>query len=538
MHGSYKKHSWLPLILAVTFVAGLWLGWFINKPMEMTPGQKNLQNLLNIIKDNYVDEIDLDSLIERSIPGILSNLDPHSSYLSPEDKQQPDELEGRFGGIGIQFQIYNDTVCVIESMVGGPANKVGVMAGDRILSVDGKNIAGTGITNEDVFKILRGQAGSNVKITVKRQGASKILTFDITRGNIPVQSIDAAYMLDTTTGYIKINNFGRSTYAEFIKSMNGLLQQGASNYVIDLRGNTGGYMEPAILMVNEFLPANKVIVSTKGRKAEDNTTVMSDGRGQFKDASLVVLTDEATASSSEIFSGAIQDNDRGLIIGRRTFGKGLVQRPIPLPNGGEIRLTVQRYYTPSGRSIQKDYVPGKNTQYELEIYERYKSGEMISIDSVKLDKKHIFKTASGREVYGGGGIMPDIYMPTDTTAFTGYFVNAYNDGLFQKFAYEFCDLNRGDLKDVKNLKELLSRLPADNVLLSSFVAFAVQNGHPARWYYINISQRLIVRQLKALIARDVLGIPAYFEVINGDDVNVKKAIEVIHNGKARSPIRP
>ena len=265
---------------------------------------------------------------------------------------------------------------------------------------------------------------------------------------------------------------------------------------------------------------------------------MSDGRGQFKDASLVVLTDEATASSSEIFSGAIQDNDRGLIIGRRTFGKGLVQRPISLPNGGEIRLTVQRYYTPSGRSIQKDYVPGKNTQYELEIYERYKSGEMISIDSVKLDKKHIFKTASGREVYGGGGIMPDIYMPTDTTAFTGYFVNAYNDGLFQKFAYEFCDLNRGDLKDVKNLKELLSRLPADNVLLSSFVAFAVQNGHPARWYYINISQRLIVGQLKALIARDVLGIPAYFEVINGDDVNVKKAIEVIHNGKARSPIRP
>ena len=504
----------------------------------MTPGQKNLQELLSIIGENYVDEVDLDSLIERSIPGILSNLDPHSSYLSRQEKENPDELDGQFSGIGIQFQIYNDTVCVIESMSGGPANKVGVMAGDRIIGVDGKNIAGVGISNEEVFKALRGASGSQVKVKIRRPGATKDLTFDIVRGNIPVVSIDASYMLDATTGYIKVNKFGRTTYSEFIRSLATLLSQGAKDFVIDLRGNTGGYMEPAIMMVNEFLPQGKVIVSTRGRNSEDNTTVLSDGRGQFKNASLVVLTDETTASASEIFSGAIQDNDRGIIIGRRTFGKGLVQRPIQLSNGSEIRLTVQRYYTPSGRSIQKEYTPGKNNQYELEIYERYVSGEMRSADSVKFDKKLMFKTGTGRKVYGGGGIMPDIFMPTDTTAFTGYFINAYNDGLFQKFAYEFCDLNRTELSKVKTIEELQRSLPNSESLLSAFVAFAAQNGHPARWYYINISQNLIVRQLKALIARDILGIPAYFEIINGDDRNVAKALEVIHSGDARWPIRP
>lgn len=292
------------------------------------------------------------------------------------------------------------------------------------------------------------------------------------------------------------------------------------------------------MIVNEFLPARCKIVSTKGRHPQDNSVVISDGSGSFPNARVAVLTDENTASASEIFSGAIQDNDRGLIIGRRSFGKGLVQRPIQLKDGSEIRLTVQRYYTPSGRSIQKDYTPGRNDQYEYEIFERYRNGEMQSADSVKFDKKLLFKTATGRQVYGGGGIMPDIFMPNDTTAYTGYFVSAFNQGLFQKFAYEYCDLNRADLEKAKNVNELLKLLPPDNILLNAFVQYAVTQGLPARWYYINISQGLIVKQVKALIARDILGIPAYYEINNSDDSNVIRALREIIGGNANFPIKP
>ncbi len=529
---------WLPLILAITFAGGLWLGWFLNRPEELSPGQKKLQELFNTITLNYVDDVDIDSLIEMSIPGILSNLDPHSVYLSAKDKETPDELDGSFSGIGIQFHIYNDTVCVVEAMSGGPAQKVGIMSGDRIIAVDGKNIASTDITTDQVFNYLRGEKGSKVKLTIKRPSSKKLLTFEITRGDIPVTSIDASYMANSSTGYVKVNKFGRTTYSEFMQSINELTQKGAKDFVIDLRGNTGGYMEPAILMVNEFLPGGKVIVATKGRNKEDNTVVMSDGSGSFKNSRIVVLTDEITASASEIFSGAIQDNDRGLIVGRRSFGKGLVQRPISMDDGSEVRLTVQRYYTPSGRSIQKEYVRGHNDTYEYEIYERYRNGEMQSADSVKFDPNLLFKTSTGRSVYGGGGIMPDIFMPNDTSAITGYYINAFNDGLFQKFAYEFCDLNRADLSKVKTISELSLILPPDNTLLNSFVHYAANNGLPARWYYINISQSLIVRQIKALIARDILGIPAYFEIINKDDKNVIKALEQINSGNANFPLRP
>lgn len=538
MQNKSKLKIWLPLILAVTFAAGLSLGWFMNRPEELTPGEKKLRELFAIISEDYVDPVDLDSLIERSIPGILANLDPHSAYISLADKAMPDELDGSFSGIGIQFQLFNDTVCVVEAMSGGPAEKVGIMAGDRIVSVDGKNIASINISNEDVFKLLRGKKNTKVTLGIRRPGSPKVVNFTVKRGDIPVTSIDAAYMVSPTVGYVKINKFARNTYAEFLQSMTSLTNRGARDFIIDLRGNTGGYMEPAIMMVNEFLPARCKIVSTKGRHPQDNSVVISDGSGSFRNARVAVLTDENTASASEIFSGAIQDNDRGLIIGRRSFGKGLVQRPIQLKDGSEIRLTVQRYYTPSGRSIQKDYTPGRNDQYEYEIFERYRNGEMQSADSVKFDKKLLFKTATGRQVYGGGGIMPDIFMPNDTTAYTGYFVSAFNQGLFQKFAYEYCDLNRADLEKAKNVNELLKLLPPDNILLNAFVQYAVTQGLPARWYYINISQGLIVKQVKALIARDILGIPAYYEINNSDDSNVIRALREITGGNANFPIKP
>lgn len=538
MQNKSKLKIWLPLILAVTFAAGLSLGWFMNRPEELTPGEKKLRELFAIISEDYVDPVDLDSLIERSIPGILANLDPHSAYISLADKAMPDELDGSFSGIGIQFQLFNDTVCVVEAMSGGPAEKVGIMAGDRIVSVDGKNIASINISNEDVFKLLRGKKNTKVTLGIRRPGSPKVVNFTVKRGDIPVTSIDAAYMVSPTVGYVKINKFARNTYAEFLQSMTLLTNRGARDFIIDLRGNTGGYMEPAIMMVNEFLPARCKIVSTKGRHPQDNSVVISDGSGSFRNARVAVLTDENTASASEIFSGAIQDNDRGLIIGRRSFGKGLVQRPIQLKDGSEIRLTVQRYYTPSGRSIQKDYTPGRNDQYEYEIFERYRNGEMQSADSVKFDTKLLFKTATGRQVYGGGGIMPDIFMPNDTTAYTGYFVSAFNQGLFQKFAYEYCDLNRADLEKAKNVNELLKLLPPDNILLNAFVQYAVTQGLPARWYYINISQGLIVKQVKALIARDILGIPAYYEINNSDDSNVIRALREITGGNANFPIKP
>lgn len=538
MKSSEKTKLLFPLILSITFAAGLWLGWLINKPAALTPGEAKLQELFGIINREYVDSVDLDSLIERSLPSILSNLDPHSAYISLEEKNAgPDELEGYFSGVGIQFQIYNDTVCVVEIISGGPAQRVGIMAGDRIVSVNGRNIASVGITNDSVFHYLRGKEGSSVTIGVVRSGASRPLTFKVKRGNIPVTTIDAAYMLDRTTGFVKVNKFGRSTYGEFLDALNKLRGKGAKDYVIDLRGNTGGYMEPAILMVNEFLPEGKLIVQTHGRHEEQDQKVISDGNGDFQKARVIVLIDETSASASEIFSGAIQDNDRGLLLGRRTFGKGLVQRQILLNDSSEIRLTVQRYYTPSGRCIQKKYHPGQNEDYEYEIYERWQNGEMQTADSTKFDTSLMYKTGTGRTVCGGGGIMPDIFMPSDTTGVTGYFVKVFQNGIMQRFAYEYCDLNRPTLVKSKNVDELLRKLPADDILLGSFVYYAAQNGVPARWFYINISRKLIINQLQALIARDILGISAYYIITGRQDPNVLKAVKLMHSGEADFPIK-
>lgn len=530
---------WAPLVLALIFIGGMWFGAFLQRHERQSVGENKLRELFTLIEDNYVDSVSVDSLIEMSIPALLSNLDPHSAYIRASERDDVNsELEGSFGGIGIQFQVYNDTVNVVEVIAGGPSEKAGLLSGDRIVAVDGKplNVKELG-EDEDVRKVLRGPKGTKVKLTIVRNGVRKPFTADIVRGDIPVNSVDAAYLLDDSTGMIRVSRFARNTYAEFLQALNSLHNKGAKDYVIDLRGNTGGFMETAILMVNEFLEPQKRIVSTRGRNKDDESVVLSDGSGAFTDARLVVLIDEMSASSSEIFAGALQDNDRALILGRRSFGKGLVQRPVEFADGSEVRLTVQRYYTPSGRSIQKEYKPGANADYEFEVFERYKNGETLNEDSVKLRRDLLFKTAGGREVYGGGGIMPDVFVPNDTSGVTSYYVNVVNAGLMTKFAYEYSDLNRSNLQSAKTIKQLMSRLPSDNELLGAFVYYATTQGVPARWYYINISRHLIVTQLKALIARDVLGIPAYFEVVNQQDANVTRAMSELQSGKADFPIR-
>lgn len=516
---------------------GTLFGVWLRRTAPLSPGREKLEEILTLIDGQYVDSVEMDSVIEKALPSFLASLDPHSVYIPASELEDMNvELEGSFGGIGIQFQVHNDTVCVVEVIANGPSEKAGLMPGDRIVAVDGKplSVSEEG-GDEAVRNRLRGKKGSKVHLTVLRSGKTK--EFDIVRGDIPVTSIDSYYMLDKTTGYVKVSRFGRTTYKEFINALSELYHKGARDYVLDLRGNTGGYMEPAIMMVNEFLPAGQIIVATKGRNKENDQIVLSDGHGAFRSARLAILTDEITASSSEIFSGAIQDNDRGLIVGRRSFGKGLVQAPLNLSDGSQIRLTVQRYYTPSGRSIQKDYKLGDRSSYEYEIFERYRNGELQSADSVKLKKDLMFKTGMGRTVYGGGGIMPDVFVPNDTTGITGYYINVLNAGLLQKFAYEYSDLNREALHKVKDVNALLKSLPSDGVLISSFAHFAATNGIPARWYYINLSTPLIVTQLKALIARDVLGLSAYYEVFNKIDNNVNRALQIINNGQADFPIR-
>ena len=522
----------LPLLIAVGMGCGIFIGRYITT-RSLTAKEEKLKLVLNLIGSDYVDPLDMDSLIEASFPELLSSLDPHSVYIPAEELQGVNEdLQGSFSGVGVSFQILNDTVQVIEVVTGGPAEKVGILAGDRIVKADTTNLTGTDINTDNVFKTLRGEKGSTVELTIKRYGQNKELVFDVVRGDIPVNSVDVSYMLSDDIGYIKVTKFSRNTYMEFFNALNILRQEGATSFVIDLRGNQGGFMDQAIFMANEFLPPGRLIVYTKGRKMENEYMAMSDGRGRFQDYPLVVLTNEASASASEIFAGAIQDNDRGLIIGRRTFGKGLVQNQTELPDSSAIRLTVARYYTPSGRSIQKEFKRGEIGKYDMDIIDRYSHGEFYNADSIKLDKDKIFFTTNGREVYGGGGIMPDVFIPEDTTGFTSYYMNVANQGLIQKYASSVADQYREKLGGERTLEKFLDILPPDNVLLENFVAYAVTKGVPARWYYIIRSRDLLVSQLRAMLARDVLGYPAFVEMLNENDNAVLNAIKQLQEGNS------
>lgn len=526
---------WVPLALAAALVVGIVIGSRFTTRQSADHDRK-LNNILNLVANDYVDNVDIDSLVELSIPDILANLDPHSTYFSAEDlKQANEELEGSFSGIGVSFQLMEDTINVIEVIPGGPAEKVGILAGDKIVSVDGKSLTGKKMNPNDVKNQLRGPEGSKVKLGIKRGNSKQVNTFVVTRGEVPINSVDAAYMLDKNTGYVKVNQFGATTYDEFINALSSLDNQGAKRFVVDLRGNGGGYMEMAIRMANEFLPANSLIVSTKGRYKRDDSAIYSDGSGAFQNQELVVLIDEYSASASEIFAGAIQDNDRGLIVGCRSFGKGLVQKQFPLPDNSAIRLTIARYYTPSGRCIQKDYHNGM-LSYEKEVFDRYGNGELFSRDSIKLDKSKIFRTVHGRTVYGGGGIIPDIFVPKDTSNITSYYVNVANRGLLQQYVLRFVQSHHKQLAPVKDYKQLLRLLSDNNALLNGFVDYAAQHGVPARWYYINQSRELLLTDLKALIARDLLGQDAFYPIYNRNDRDIEAALKALSKHQASFPI--
>ena len=540
MKNHFRTIYWFPIIGAALLCAGMWLGYLLSPRVDLDSSQRKMLEVLALINREYVDDVPLDSLVEITIPELLHNLDPHSAYISAKDLERVNsELEGSFGGIGIQFQTPGDTVTVVEVIAGSPAYKAGLLPGDRIVTVDSTDIAGKKLSNEEIFAKLRGPKGTKVKLSIRRPGEKNLKNFTLVRGDIPQAIIEGVYMTPDSIGYVRVSRFARDTYEQFYKALVNLRFEGAKSFIVDLRGNTGGYMEPAVMMANEFLEPGSVIVETRGRNLDDNSTIEADGTGLFQDTPLAVLIDEVSASASEIFSGAMQDNDRAVIIGRRSFGKGLVQKPILLADSSELRLTVQRYYTPSGRCIQKDYTGEGIGEYETELYRRYLNGEIFGseqADSV-IDKSLIFHTLGGRNVYGGGGISPDYFVPTDTIRRNTYYVSVVNRGLINSYAYEYVDLNRAELSKYKTLDELLRNLDSDYVLLNSFVRYAVEKGVRRRPYYIEQSASLIVNQLKSLIVRYVLGMDAFYNVYNKEDEDVRKAISIINQGKADFPVK-
>lgn len=534
------KHNsiiWYPLVISIAIVLGIVIGNYISTKKFTLDKDRKINAVLNLIQSEYVDSIDVKDLVEQAIPAIIGNLDPHSYYIPASDiRAENEKLDGSMSGIGVSFFMMNDTANVDQVIPNGPAEKVGMLAGDRIISVNGESIVGGTLTAEGIRSKIRGEKGTKVRIGVKRNTSKKTLTFTITRDDIPMNTIDVSYMLDDKTGYIKIAQFGKNTYDEFFAALSKLKKDGASRYIVDLRGNPGGYMEMAILMVNEFLEQGELIVYTKGRKEREDIQVWSDDQGSFHDAQVAVLIDEYSASASEIMAGALQDNDRGLVVGRRSFGKGLVQKQIYLPDSSAIRLTMARYYTPSHRCIQKDYTLGDEDDYSKELYDRYSHGELYSADSIKVDKSKIFRTANGRIVYGGGGIVPDIFVPNDTTGITTYYRAVANLGLLQQYVYTYVDINRDQLKNVKTVKQLMGMMPSDDALTYDFVCYARDNGVPMRWYYINLSRSLIARQLRALVIRDVLGSEEFYRYYNRTDNTVNAALKALNDGKGKFPI--
>ncbi len=540
MKEKYTRHPiWIPFAISVAVVVGLLIGNQISPNNYIADNDRKVNAILSLINQDYVDSTNLNDLVEMSIPEILSNLDPHTTYISAEELKLRTMAENQTGSmcdIGIQFDLMKDTVVIVEVIPGGPGAKVGLMAGDRIVSIDDTTTVGERITKGGVMKSLRGPKGSTVKLGVKRHMGSKTFTFTVTRGPIPQNTVAAHYMLDKNTGYIKVNQFGRNTYEEFMTAMASLSDEGAKRYMIDLRGNSGGFVEMALRMANEFLPADELIVSIHGRYKRDDNEAWSDGTGKYQDVEVAVLIDEFSASASEIFAGALQDNDRGLIVGCRSYGKALVQKEFILPDSSAIRLTTARYYTPSGRCIQKDFRRGFNDEYDNELVERYRHGEMDYSDSIRVDTNQMFTTAHGRIVYGGGGIVPDVFVPRDTSGVTGYYIDVDNAGLLQQFAFSYINDNRESLNKMTDYKQFLRMAPSDEELINMFADFAEKNGVVPRWYYINISRDVIVTKLKALIARDVFGTQAYYPILNRNDKTVQQALKALNKHKAVFPI--
>lgn len=521
-----------PIFLVVAMVIGILIGTFYashfmgNRLNIINTGSNKLNYLLQLVDNNYVDTVDMSEIVEESMPLILSELDPHSAYIPAKDAEaETQDLKGSFSGVGITFSMVKDTVNVMSVIKGGPAEKVGLVSGDRIISADGVSLVKMDQT--EVMRHLKGEKGTTVRLKVMRPGQKNLRSFAVVRGDIPVVSVDVSYMIDETVGYIHVKNFGEQTFGEFLTAMASLSVHGMKGLVLDLRGNRGGYMHVAIQMANEFLSKDCLVVYTEGRRSP-REDYYSDGRGTFSTLPLVVLTDEMSASASEIFAGAIQDNDRGTIVGRRTFGKGLVQQPMEFRDGSIVRLTVARYYTPSGRCIQKPYESGKGEDYENDLIARYERGEFFSEDSIHQDGQ-AYETSLGRTVFGGGGIMPDIFVGEDTTGVTSYYKEALYLGLVRQFCYDFTDQNRPTLRRYKTSGELAAYLKKQD-LLERFAAYAASRGLSRRNLMLRTSARLFERNILSSIIYNMLDVEAYQEYVNLTDATVLKALEVLHSG--------
>lgn len=529
MSNRFNSKYLIPIILAIGIVLGILIGNFYGSCFSgrglsiINASSSKITDLLRLIDEEYVDEVNIDSLVERSIPNILRELDPHSTYASAENvESEMQELEGHFSGIGIQFFIYRDTVNVVKVIPGGPSEGCGIMAGDRIVKVDGKDFTGKNVDGDKAQKSLKGPKGSTVKLSILRPAdkSRKLREFTVTRGDVPVKSIEGVYMLDHQTGYIRVRSFGNTTYNEFIAALAELDSKSFSRLVIDLRGNLGGYMDTAIMMANEFLPKGRLIVYTEGLHSP-RCDYMSDGRGSYQHMPLTVLVDEYSASSSEIFSGAMQDNDRATIIGRRTFGKGLVQKPVNFRDGSLVRLTIARYYTPSGRCVQKPYQMGDPEEaYERDLLNREMAGELFSADSIKTNGK-VYKTVGGRKVYGGGGIIPDVFVPLDTLGYTPYVREAFVKGLVSEFAYNYLDTHRTQLTSQRNLAQYLTNAS----LPEAFEAYAAQHGLPRQGAMPQVARTFLRRYLVRYLIGDLKGEEEAVKYYNSDDPYLKEALK-------------
>lgn len=531
MNPEKKIRTFLPFLVGVSIALGIFIGnRYSNSGVSVVSGRMNkLDAVLAYINKSYVDTVDMREIIEGALPKILQELDPHSSYISAQEmKRVSEELEGHFSGIGVSFYVLKDTIVVTSIVPGGPSEAAGIKQWDRIVNVNDTCVANIEIANADILKKLRGEKGSEVKLGLKRDGESDLIDITVTRGDIPVNSVQVSFMQTEDIGYIKVGTFGFNTFNEFISALSKLKSQGAKSFIVDLRGNSGGSLEVVIAMVNEFLNKGDLIVYADGRSfpREDD---YANGSGTCKNDDIVVMIDELSASASEIFAGAIQDHDRGLVVGRRSFGKGLVQSQRLLTDGSAVRLTVARYYTPSGRSIQRKYEKGKHDEYEMEAINRYMKGDYSDVDSVSGLTP--FSTLSGRTVYGGDGIMPDIFMPRDTVGINSYYRSLANNDFIQEYAMLYSDLNRNKLSEFSTYEELADFLQKQPLLIN-LVSYADNNGIRPRPYYIQQSKKLFEEQLVSYIVRNFFGEEGFYPVFLQGDSQFIKSVELINLGMA------
>lgn len=521
----------LPTIVAVSIVIGMFIGRYYkqgeNDTYVIYPRSDKLTTIVNYISKDYVDAVDKGEVIESTIPKMLEELDPHSQYIPASDFQQVNEpLEGNFSGIGVQFNMLNDTLIVLKAIANGPSEKIGILPGDRFITVDGDTVAGIKMPSDSIVRKLKGPKGTDVVVGVDRQSVDDLLFFTITRDNIPLYSVDASYMIDNEKGYIRINKFSRTTFDEFTEHTVKLLGQGMQKMILDLRGNGGGLLSTAAMIADQFLDEGQLIVYTEGNARRREDFKASKG-GLCQGIETIVLIDETSASASEILAGAIQDNDRGLVIGRRSFGKGLVQEQKMLPDGSAIRLTIARYYTPTGRSIQKSYENGSEEYYN-DLANRYDHGEFLEEDSIMFNDSLKFITPGGRTVYGGGGIMPDIFVPLDTIGVSDYLMAVRNRGLIYRFALEYTDGHRKELSALQSLDNMLLYLERDGVL-NQFVRFAGNNGVKKNSADIDTSREIIETQLYAYIVRNIIDNDGFYPVIEKIDNTLQVAIREFGN---------